>query len=112
GGVTLYGLAVVAFSASPWFKLSMALMTIIGLSHVSCHALVQTVIQAYSPSEYRGRTMAVFHMSSVLMTLGSMLIGVLASLLGARWAVASMGAAGALTMVAIYVALPRARLIR
>ena len=112
GGVTLYGLTVVAFSASPWFKLSMALMTIIGLSHVSCHALVQTVIQAYSPSEFRGRTMAVFHMSSVLMTLGSMLIGVLASLLGARWAVASMGAAGALTMVAIYVALPRARLIR
>jgi len=41
-----------------------------------------------------------------------MLIGVLASLLGARWAVASMGAAGTLTMVAIYVALPRARLIR
>ncbi|MBI2352352.1 MAG: MFS transporter, partial [Deltaproteobacteria bacterium] len=112
GGVTLYGLTVVAFSASPWFKLSMALMTIIGLSHVSSHALVQTVIQAYSPSEFRGRTMAVFHMSSVLMTLGSMLIGVLASLLGARWAVASMGAAGALTMVAIYVALPRAGLIR
>ena len=31
---------------------------------------------------------------------------------GARWAVASMGAAGALLMVTIGVALPRARLIR
>ena len=112
GGVTVYGLTVVAFSASPWFKLSMALMTIIGFSHLSCNALVQTVIQAYSPSEFRGRTMAVFHMSNAVLTLGSMLIGVLAVLLGARWAVASMGAAGALTMVAIYVALPRARLIR
>ena len=112
GGVTLYGLTVVTFSASPWFKLSMALMTIIGLSHVSCHALVQTVIQAHSPSEFRGRTMAIFNMSNAVLTLGSMLIGVLAVLLGARWAVASMGAAGALTMVAIYVALPRARLIR
>ncbi|MEK6601100.1 MAG: MFS transporter [Candidatus Binatota bacterium] len=112
GGVTLYGLTVVAFSVSPWFKLSVALMTIIGLAHVTSHALVQTVIQAYSPAGFRGRTMAIFHMSQVVLTVGSMLIGALASLLGARWAVASMGAAGALTMVAIYAALPRARLIR
>lgn len=112
GGVTLYGLSVIAFSASPWFKLSVALMTIIGLAHVTSHALVQTVIQTYSPAEIRGRTMAIFHMSQVVLTLGSMLIGALSSLWGARWAVASMGAAGALTIVAIYVALPRARLIR
>jgi uncharacterized protein YqgC (DUF456 family) len=56
--------------------------------------------------------MAIFHMTQVVLTVGSMLIGALASLWGARWAVASMAAAGALTMVAIYVALPRARLIR
>ena len=108
----LYGLTVVAFSASPWFKLSVILMTIIGLAHVSAHALVQTVIQTYSPSEFRGRTMAIFQMSHVMLTVGSMLVGALASLWGARWAVASMGAVGALTMIAIYVALPRARLIR
>jgi hypothetical protein len=46
------------------------------------------------------------------MTLGSMLAGMLAALLGARWAAAVMGAAGALIMVAITVALPRARCIR
>ena len=56
--------------------------------------------------------MAIFNMSNAVLTLGSMLIGALALLLGARWAVASMGAAGALTMVALYIALPRARLIR
>ncbi len=112
GGVTLYGLTVIAFSASPWFKLSVVLMTIIGLAHVSAHALVQIVIQAHSPSEFRGRTMAIFHMSQVVLTVGSMLIGALASLLGARWAVASMAAAGALIVIAIYAALPRARLIR
>jgi MFS family permease len=112
GGVTVYGVSVVAFSASSSFKLSVVLMGIIGVSHVSSHALVQTVIQAYSPSEFRGRTMGVFHLSHVLYTVGSMLIGALASLVGARWAVASMSAVGALTMVAIYVALPRARLLR
>jgi MFS family permease len=59
GGVTMYGLSVVAFAASPSFRLS-ALMTIVGLAHVSSYALVQTVIQTYSPSALRGRTIAIF----------------------------------------------------
>ena len=112
GGVTLYGLSVAAFSASTWFKLSMVLMVIIGLFHVSSHALVQTVVQAYSPSDFRGRTMAIFQQSHFVLTVGSMLIGALASLGGAQWAVASMSATGALVMTVIYVAMPHARLIR
>jgi MFS family permease len=112
GGVTAYGISVVAFAASFSFRLSLGLMTLVGLAHVSSHALVQTVIQTYSPSAFRGRTMAIFHMSAVVLTLGSMLAGTLAALVGARWAAASMGATGALLMVAIAVALPRARLIR
>jgi MFS family permease len=73
---------------------------------------LQTVIQTYSPSEFRGGTMAIFQMSHVMLTFGSMIIGLLAGLAGARWAVALMGAAGALSMVAIHPALPRARFIR
>jgi MFS family permease len=112
GGVTMYGLSVVAFAASPSFRLSLGLMTIVGLAHVSSHALVQTVIQTYSPSAFRGRTMAIFHMSTVVLTLGSMLAGTLAALVGARWAVASMGMTGALLTVMIGVVLPQARRIR
>ncbi len=112
GGVTLYGLSIIAFAASPSFRLSLALMTLVGLAHVSSHALVQTVIQTYSPSAFRGRTMAIFHLSAVVMTLGSMLAGTLAALVGARWAVAAMGTAGALLTIIIGGALPRARRIR
>jgi len=112
GGVTVYGLSVVAFAASPSFRLSLGLMTLVGLAHVSSYALVQTVIQTYSPSALRGRTMAIFHMSTVVLTLGSMLAGTLAALVGARWAVVSMGATGALLMLTIGVALPHARRIR
>ena len=111
-GVAVYGLVIIAFAASPWFKLSLALMGIVGLCHVSAHALIQTVIQSYSPSEFRGRTTAIFHMSQVIMTLGSMLVGALAALWGAQWAVASMGAAGTIAVIMIYLALPRARDIR
>jgi len=70
GGVTLYGLSVVAFA-------------IVGLAHVTSWALVQTVIQNYSPSAFRGRTMAIFHMSDVVVIVGSLLAGTLAALWGA-----------------------------
>ena len=112
GGVMFYGLSVAVFSASPWFKLSFMLMLFVGLFHVSSHALVQTVVQSYSPREFRGRTMSIYQQSHVVLMIGSVLIGALAETLGARWAMASMSAIGALTMVAIYVRMPAARLIR
>ena len=112
GSVALFGFIVVIFAASPWFQLSIVMMGIGGLCSVHSHALVQTVIQSYSPSELRGRTMAIYNMSHVVVMVGSILVGTLSSLLGARWAVASMGAVGSLTIIMIYMALPRARLIR
>jgi predicted MFS family arabinose efflux permease len=112
GSVMVYGLVLVVFAASSWFQLSLVMMVFAGLCHVHSHALVQTVIQSYSPSEYRGRTMALFSMSKVLMIAGSMLVGTLSSLLGARWAVASMGAAGVLTMIMMLAVMPQARRIQ
>ncbi len=112
GSVALYGLVLVVFAASPWFHLSLAMMVVVGLCHVHSHALVQTVIQAYSPPELRGRTMALFQMSRVVMIVGSMFIGAFSALVGARFAVASMGVVGTLSMVALYLAMPRARHIR
>ncbi len=112
GGVTLYGVSVVAFSMSPWFKLSFPLMIVVGLFHVSSHALVQTVVQSYSPSEFRGRVMSLYHQTHFVHTMGSVLIGTLASLWGAQLAVGSMAAMGALSMIIINITIPRARLIR
>jgi MFS family permease len=111
-GVALYGLVIVAFAASLWFELSLVLMGVVGIVHVTSHALAQTVIQTYSPSEFRGRTMAIFHMTHVVLLVGGILIGALSSIIGAPWAAASMSIAGTLSMIGIYVALPRARLIR
>ncbi|MSP38282.1 MAG: MFS transporter [Deltaproteobacteria bacterium] len=111
-GVTIYGFIIVAFALSPWFKLSVVLMGLVGVVHVTSHALAQTVIQTYSPKEFRGRTMALYHMTHVILLLGGIFIGALASWIGAQWATASLSLAGALSMVGIYFALPRARLIR
>jgi MFS family permease len=112
GGVGVYGLLVVIFALSTWFELSLALMAVMGLCHVASHALVQTVIQAYSPREYRGRTMALFHMTQVVLMSGGLLIGALASVIGARWATALMSSAGTAAMIGIYMLMPQARKIR
>jgi MFS family permease len=112
GGVTLYGIIVVAFAASTWFKLSIVLMVIVGIVHVTSHALAQTVIQTYSPAEFRGRTMAMFHMTHVVLLGGGIVIGALSSFMGAQWAAASMSIIGALTVIGIYFGLPGARHIR
>ena len=84
------------------FRLSMALMAIIGLCHVSSHALVQTVIQTYSPPEFRGRAIAIFHMTQVLLLVGGMAVGALSAMIGAPWAASSMSIVGTLCMVVIY----------
>jgi len=112
GGVILYGLSVVAFSVSPWFKLSIVLMIVVGLFHVTSHALVQTVIQTYSPAGFRGRTMAIFQQGHFVLTIGAMLYGAMASLWGAQWTVSMMATLGALSMVLIYFTVPSARHIR
>lgn len=112
GGVALYGLLLAIFSASASFALSMVLMFMIGLCHVTSHALIQIVIQSYSPAAFRGRTMAIFHMTQVILVIGAMFIGALAAQIGARWATAAMSLAGTLAMVVIYGFMPQARRIQ
>jgi MFS family permease len=112
GGVALYGVLLVLFSVSSSFVVSMGLMFLIGLCHVTSHALIQIVVQSYSPSEFRGRTMAIFHMTQVILVIGAMFIGGLASLIGARWATIAMSAIGTLAMAAIWTLMPPARRIQ
>ena len=108
----LYGVSLVMFAASPWFELSLTVMFLAGLAHVYCSVLVMTLIQSYSPPEFRGRTMAVFSMTQALITLGAMAYGMLSELAGARWSMAIMGSVGSLAMIGMYCAMPGARRVK
>lgn len=111
-GATVFGLSLIAFAYSPWFALSAALMVLLGLCNVSCHALVRTVVQTHSPQELQGRMMGLFQQTQVVYTVGSLMAGALAAAFGAPATVALMGAGCALSGATIIVAIPRARLIR
>ncbi len=108
----VYAVVIVAFALAPWYWLSLSLMVIAGYCHVHANALVNTVVQSYSSAEYRGRTMALFNMSQMLSTAGSMLIGLLASALGPRGAMAAMAVAGGLALVLLISLMPGARKIK
>ena len=111
GGV-FYGLSVLLFAASPWYALSIAAMVAAGLSHVYCNVLVNTIVQTYSPAEFRGRSMAIFGMHQAVITLGAMLYGALSTIEGVRWSVAIMGTIGIVSIVALNFAMPEAKRIR
>lgn len=112
GGIGLYGIAVVAVASSTWFPLTVVLMVIVGVFHVSSHALVQTVVQTYAEPEFRGRTMAVFHQSHLILMIGGMVLGGLASVVGGPWAMALMAGAGTISMALMFLFEPVARRLR
>jgi MFS family permease len=112
GALLVYGVAVVAFAASPWFGVSFVLMAITGLCNVSTHALIQTVVQTNTPSELRGRVMGVFQQNQVAHTLGSTVTGALAAALDAQTGVGIMGMLAAASAVVIFFTMPRAKEIR
>jgi len=108
----IYGLLVAGLALSPWYGLSLAVMALAGLCHVHANALVHTVVQSYSAPEYRGRSMALFNMTQMLSTAGSMVVGVLAAAIGPRGAVAAMGLTGAAGILLLIVLMPAARKIK
>ncbi len=112
GGAFAYGALLVGFAASSWLVVSIVLMIGVGIANVCCTALVQTVVQAESPPAMRGRVMGVYQQRDLFNTVGSMLIGALAAMWGAPWALGLMAAACALVAVGMYVAIPSVRILR
>jgi hypothetical protein len=111
-GVTLYGLSMVGFAASSWLLLSLGLMLIVGICNVMSNTLIQTVLQAQSAPEMRGRVMGVYQQHQVLIALGGLAAGALATVCGAPLTVGGFGAACAFGALLIWIVVPHVRTIR
>jgi MFS family permease len=112
GGALLFGLTEIAFGFSTWFPLSFALMAISGLVGLTCTALVNTVLQGHSEPGMRGRVMAAFQQAHQGMTIGGLFIGALAAVVGPGAAVAMMGGACLLGVLAVALTQPNVRAIQ
>lgn len=105
-----FGAALILFSFSRWYLLSVILLVPVGFAMMVQMASSNTLIQAMVPDRLRGRTMAVYSMMFMGMApLGSLLSGALADRIGASWTVA-LGGLGAIIGAFIFArSLPKLR---
>lgn len=108
-GSLLLGLALVGFSLSNSWYLSLALIVFVGLGQTVRMAMSNTLVQYYVEDEYRGRVMSIYMMEFGLMGFGVFGAGLLAEMVGVQWAVGSF--AGVLVVMSILalVFVPRIR---
>ena len=81
--------ALLTFSLSRSFPLSLAALLVAGYSQISFVATANNRIQTMTPDHLRGRVMALYAQALIgVGPFGSMQAGILATLLGAPWAMA------------------------
>lgn len=102
---TLLGFALIAFSFSTNYLITLPIMLIIGVGTAGRMSLGQVLIQSYSADEYRGRVMAVWMMQFNLVAFGTFGAGMLAEFVGPQLAIGGMAVwlVIAMGLVAIFV---------
>ncbi|HSF32561.1 MAG TPA: MFS transporter, partial [Candidatus Tectomicrobia bacterium] len=73
--------------------LALALMFVIGICNITYTTSIQSSLQVLVPDRMRGRVMGFYGMTYNIMPLGGMLVGVLADLITAPFAIAIGGLA-------------------
>jgi MFS family permease len=97
-----FGTALILFSFSRWYVLSVILLVPVGFSMMVQMASSNTLIQAMVPDRLRGRAMAVYSMMFMGMApMGALLAGGLADHIGAQWTLA-IGGVGAIVGASLF----------
>ena len=105
----LLGLALVGFSFSTLWSLSLAMIVFVGLGQTGRATLSNTLIQYYVDNNYLGRVMSIFLMQFGLTSFGTFIAGLLAEAVGAQWALGSFAMVLILSSILAMVFLPRLR---
>ncbi len=84
------GAALVFFSFSTSWSLSIAMMVVVGLGQAGRMTLPVALLQYYTKSEYRARVMSFYGVEFGLSSLGTFFAAALAEGIGVEWAVGSL----------------------
>jgi predicted MFS family arabinose efflux permease len=100
GGVLAYLVLVPIFALMPYPLLSGLVLLLTGVAN-ACFSIMQaTLVYLAAPVEMRSRVYGVLSVCIGVGMLGFIQIGALAGLIGASWAVAAIGTAGLVVMLA------------
>ncbi len=92
-------LALVGFSFSNSWPLSLSLIVFVGMGQAGRMTLGNTLLQYYVKDEYRGRVMSVYMMEFGLTSFSAFAAGLLAETMGIQWAI------GGLAMILVILAI-------
>ena len=79
------GMALVVFSFSATWALSLSVIIFIGLAHTFRMTIGSTLLQANAEPEYRGRVMSIFSMQWGFMSVCTFVAGILAEYIPVQW---------------------------
>lgn len=96
--------SLIAFALSPWFALSILLVSITAFATTSFMVVNMTVVQITCPDYMRGRVVSVRFLVIGLMPFGAIAMGWAAESLGAPTAVAIIAGIGAIGFTVVQIA--------
>jgi len=105
----LLGVALVFFSFSTSWYLSLGLIVFVGLGQTGRMTLGNTLLQYYTDNEHRGRVMSIYLMNFGLTSFGTFAAGMMAEAMGAQWALGGFALMLVLMSILAIVFVPRLR---
>ena len=102
GGMVLYCAMIVAFALSPSAIPAGAALLLEGIGSASYSILQATLVYRFAPPEMRSRMLGLVSTCIGIGPIGFVLLGWLATVIGAQWATAITGIAGLVAMALTY----------
>ncbi len=109
GAAVMWHAAILAFSFSHWFYLSMAIFVLVGMAFAATQVLMLTLLLRTTQAEFRGRVMSLRSFAILAYSFGSMAAGALAGLWGAPGAAQVVGLTGIVLVLALAAVAPELR---
>jgi MFS family permease len=109
-GCLVLGSALIGFSFSTSWPLSIILIVVVGLGQAARMTLGNTLVQYYVDDDYRGRVMSIYTMNFGFTSLGTFVAGLMAdTAIGVEWTVGGFAMVLVVVTLMVAVFLPRIR---
>ena len=105
----ILGAALLAFSFSAVWSLSLAAIVFVGIGQAGRITLAGALLQSYVEDDYRGRVMSVYMMEFGLTGLSVMVAGMLSDSIGIQWSIGSMAIMLMVLCIAVGLLVPKLR---
>jgi MFS family permease len=108
-GCLALGIALIGFANSTSWRLSLAMMFIIGLGQAVRMTMGNVLAQHYTEDSYRGRVMSIYTLEFGLTSFGMFAAGLLADVFTAQWVLTGFATALILITILVLTNVPRLR---